>query len=318
MPVSNTDPQGVYSDQGIRTQYGIILPPGARVAAYVRSTGAQSGDDAFLVSNLSTTLAAGLAKVRPNLGDYVIVLPGHVENVVDATTFSGALIAGTKIIGVGKGGNTPTFTWTVATAQWAVNVNDVVIAGLRIQPSSSTSITTAINVAGNDFGFYYNEIITSNSTAVFFNAINFSGTASRFDIANNVARGGTASTGSSSQCIVVACTGDSGRICDNELITTTFNNAGAINVTGATTNLKILRNTISNTVSASICGISYSNVACTGQCANNTITVLNTGAQVSGTTGITVGGTNNLTGYFQNFVVNDPNKSGILQPVADT
>jgi hypothetical protein len=74
MPVSNTDPQGVYSDQGIRTQYGIILPPGARVAAYVRSTGVQSGDDAFLASNLSTTLAAGLAQTRSSLAQGLLAL----------------------------------------------------------------------------------------------------------------------------------------------------------------------------------------------------------------------------------------------------
>src|SRR3954471_7705856 len=127
MPVSNTDPQGVYGDQGLRTQYGIILPPGARVAAYVRSIGVQSGDDAFLASNLVTTLAAGLARVRPNLGDYVVVLPGHVESVADATTFSGALVAGTKIIGVGKGSNAPTFNWTATAAQWLVNKADVTI-----------------------------------------------------------------------------------------------------------------------------------------------------------------------------------------------
>lgn len=321
MPVSNTDPQGVYSDQGVRTQYGIILPPGARVAAYVRSTGLQSGDDAFLATNLRLTLAAGLALVRPNLGDYVVVLPGHVETVSDATTFSNALIAGTKIIGVGMGGNTPTFTWSVATAQWLVAVNDVMIAGLRLQMAGNattlfSNTTLPLTVTGNDFRFYYNEAVigtSANNVAV---AMSFTGTAARYDVAGNIYRNPGSSTVTTA--ILVNSTGADGRITDNEMMTGCTSATGVINITAAAVNLKILRNVINNPTTVSVAGIAYSNVACTGQCAYNTITVLSTGAQTGGVTGITVGGTNNLTGYFQNFVVNDPNKSGILQPAADT
>ena len=72
-----------------------------------------------------------------------------------------------------------------------------------------------------------------------------------------------------------------------------------------------------NLAATSIAAINYANVATTGTCRNNHITVFSTGAVSAGVTGITVGGTGNLTGYFNNFVVNDPNKSGFLAPVAD-
>jgi len=307
--------QQVNSDQGIRTQYGIILPPGARVAAYVRSTGIQSGDDTFLAQNLVTTLAAGLARARSGMGDFVVCLPGHTENVTDGTTFSGALVAGTKILGVGRGGNTPTFTFTAAGSSWVVGVNDVFIGGLRLTVSAAVSTTTAISVTGNDFGFSFNEFVTANGTAVLFNAISVSGAAARYDISNNVFRG--VAPAASSQCIVIASTGDSGRIADNEMIVPLFTTAGAINVTAAATNLKILRNVINNITAASIAGISLANVAITGHCAYNTITVLNTGAVVSGTTGITIGAAVTM-GFFQNYVVNDPLRSGLLLPTVDT
>jgi hypothetical protein len=316
MPVSNTDPQGVYSDQGLRTQYGIILPPGARVAGYVRSLGIQSGDDAFLASNLSTTLAAGLAKVRANLGDYVIVLPGHVESVVDGTTFSNALIAGTKIIGVGKGSNTPTFNWTASASQWLVNKPDVVIAGLRMNlTAAAASPTLCLSVTAADFGFYYNDVITANGSGTALGVMTLGAGADRADVSNNVFR---CLANNGVQGILVNAAIDNARICDNEIICAATSAAGFIAVTGAATAIKILRNVISNTVAGSVAGISFSNVAATGQCAYNSITVLSTGVFSAGVTGITVGGTNNLVGFFQNFAVNDPNKSGLLVPVVDT
>lgn len=314
------DAQQIYSNAGLRTQYGVILPPGARVAAFVRSTGVQSGDDAFLSTNLVTTLAAGLARARPGMGDFVVCLPGHTENVTDGTTFSNALVAGTKIVGVGRGSNQPLLNWTQTAGRLVVSVDDVIISGLRLQtcgvPLAGSNTTLAISVTGNDFGFFNNDVQVGHPTNTTVVCINCSGSSSRFDISNNVFRstgGGPAST-----TIVVSSIGTDGKIADNEIFCGAASATGNINVTAAMGSLKILRNYITNQTGASVAAIGYSNVACTGQCAYNTITVFSTGAQVGGTTGITVGGTNNLTGYFQNFVVNDPNKSGILQPAADT
>lgn len=317
MGISLQDAQQVFTDQALRTQYGLILPPGARVAAYVRSTGQQSGDDAFLSTNLVATLALGLARVRSGLGDFVVCLPGHVENVADATAFSNALLAGTKIIGVGKGGNTPTFTWTNAASQWLVNKNDVAIIGLRMLFDGNANPTLAISITANDVDFLYNEIEMGNGVNGATTGITVSGAASRVNITGNIVRavqgGGTVNT-----FLIMSGTGSDCRIADNEVTMSAIVATGVINVTGAVKSLNILRNVLNNTGGASVAALGFSNVAITGTCSENRITVLSTGAQVSGTTGIAVGGTNNVMGFFQNFVVNDPNKSGILQPVADT
>ena len=58
----------------VRTSFGSFVEPGGRVAAYVRSTGMQDGDDSYLATNLVTTLNAGLARCRAGLGDTVFVL----------------------------------------------------------------------------------------------------------------------------------------------------------------------------------------------------------------------------------------------------
>jgi hypothetical protein len=315
---SLADATAIVTNNGLRTQYGLILPPGARVAAYVRSTGVQSGDDAFLAQNLVATVAQGMARARSGLGDFVVCLPGHTESVADATTFSGALVPGVKIVGVGRGSNMPTFRFTAVASQWLVNQVDVAIVGLRFFMDSANT-TLPFSITANDFGFYFNEILSLSGTA---NAVTYMGVSSlaaRFDISNNIVRT-LVIAGSTSTCIAITTTGADGRIADNEIMGSfSFgSNNGIINVTAATTNLKILRNVLNNTATTSATAIGFTNVAATGHCAYNTMTVLSTGAISAGVTGITVGGTNNLTGFFQNFCVNDPNKSGVLVPAVDT
>jgi hypothetical protein len=93
---------------------------------------------------------------------------------------------------------------------------------------------------------------------------------------------------------------------------------GLIRVSVAAKNILIDANVLTNLAATSIATISFANVAVTGACRDNHSTVFSTGAISAGVTGITVGGTNNLVGFFNNLVVNDPNKSGLLEPAADT
>ena len=320
---SLADATSIVTNNGLRTQYGLILPPGARVAAYVRSTGVQSGDDAFLATNLVTTLAAGLARARPSMGDFVVCLPGHSEtvDVASSAAFTAALVAGTRIVGVGRGTNAPTFAWTNAAGTWAIGVADVLIAGLRlltagVQGGTIVNGVIGLTVTANDFALYNNFIDCGTSGSNAGTVISIGGTAARYDISGNVIRGTSAAAGSTQ--IAITSTGSDGRIANNEIYAGAAAATGNINITGACAGLKILNNAINNITAVSVAAIAYSNVAITGQCAYNTLTVLSTGAFSAGVTGITVGGTNNLTGYFQNFAVNDPNKSGLLVPAVDT
>jgi len=296
---------------GVKTNYGItLLPPGSRVAAYVRSTGQQSGDDPFILTNLVTTLAAGLARVRAGFGDTVVVLPGHSESVADATTFSGALLAGTRILGFGRGGNMPVFRWTATTSQWSVAVADVVIQGLRLRLEGANGVVKAIVVTGADFGLYGCDIeVASGASNKATIALELGSGATRADVSGNIWRG-TATHNVTDGLKVVAAI-DQARICDNEMEFSATAANGLVHVTAAATSIKILRNVMDNTHTASSACIAVDSVAATGTIADNYAGVLNDGTAAS--QGIVLAGTATIK-CFQNFCSDEPRKSGALAP----
>lgn len=131
---------------GLRTPFGAVLPPGGKVAAYVRSTGPQSGDNEDIVSRLVTTLNAGLARCRSGMGDVVYVLPGHSESISTADAMS-SLVAGTRIIGIGRGTTMPKLTWTAAAATFLLDVENVELSGFWMEMAGDPASTTALSVA---------------------------------------------------------------------------------------------------------------------------------------------------------------------------
>lgn len=130
----------------LRTDLGTLLPPGGRIAAFVRSSGALSGDDPFNAVPLFTTLNAALQQCRSGRGDYVIVLPGHTENISSADQMSN-LVAGTHIVGVGRGTLRPTFTWTAATATFLFDVANVTLQNCILEMAGDPTSSTALSVA---------------------------------------------------------------------------------------------------------------------------------------------------------------------------
>lgn len=310
------EPTSVVANGALLTPFGLILPPGAKIAAFVRSTGAYQPEDEFLDTNLVSTLAAGLARARAGYGDYVICLPGHAENVADATTISNALVAGVRVVGIGQGANKPTFTWTTTTSKILVNVADVMITGCKFLLDGIDAVVKAFDVTAADFAFINNEVEVSTTAKACALCLNLGTGAHRADISYNVFRGLTASPVTDGILVAGAIT--DARITKNEMHFAGTTTNGNIRVSGVALGLKILDNVLNNTVAVSVACIVYANVAATGTCKGNVCTVLSTGAVSAGVTGITVGGTANLTGYFNNYTVNDPNKSGLLTPAVDS
>jgi hypothetical protein len=135
---------------GIVTPYGTLLKPGGRIAAYVRSTGAQDGEDHFAASGmLVSTINAGLQRCRSGQNDIVYVLPGHTETYSSSGAVWANLVAGAQIIGVGVPGatNNPNITLSHTGASIALNVANVTVAGLNIN-SATAAVTGAIVVTG--------------------------------------------------------------------------------------------------------------------------------------------------------------------------
>lgn len=311
----NLMPQLADGYMGLRTQYGFMVPPGCHVAAYVRSTGAQSGDDPYVLSNLVTTLASGLKRCRSGMGDYVVVLPGHSESVTDATMLTN-LVAGTRIVGIGHGSMRPVFRWTATSSQWALSVADVLIAGLNLRLEGANGVVKAIAVTGANSVLAFNKVqVASGASNKATIALEYGSGADDFELIGNQFHG--TETHNATDGVKVAAAVLGGRIEDNEMVFSATAANGLIHYTAAALRQRILRNYVYNTMTSSSVGVCFDAVAVDGVMSDNRVAVVNTGTLTSGTVGIKIGA-GCLVTFFENYGVNDLAKSGILLPSADT
>jgi hypothetical protein len=177
---------------GIITPYGTLLKPGGRIAAYVRSTGAQDGEDHFAASGmLVSTLNAGLARCRSGQGDIVYVLPGHTESISTAD-FMSSLVAGTQIVSAGCPGmtNNPTLTWTAAAGTFLLDVADVSIVGMTLDWAGVADCAAPMTVTGAGCAMIGNHIVAQSDVVSFqcLKGVTVSTGAHNFLFANNYVR----------------------------------------------------------------------------------------------------------------------------------
>lgn len=298
---------------GFRTPFATILPPGGRVAAYVRSTGPADYDDQIVGSRLVTTLAAALGKVRAGKGDTVVVLPGHSESVTTATMLAN-LVNGTRIIGMGNPmqDDAPTFRWTDAAGEWAIDNKNTVISGLRLRLEGANGITKAINITAAGCTLRDCVIQTasgaSNKATI---AVEVGSTATECTIQNNYIYGSATHNSTDVIKVVGATVPSQLRVLDNTAFCSATAANGILHVTVAALNMEIARNTFFNTHTASTAAIAIDNVAASGICAYNNLATINDG--VATAQGLTQGA-GSLVRSFQNFSCDEPIKSGVLTP----
>jgi hypothetical protein len=299
---------------GVKTPYGIVLlPPGGKVAAYVRSGGPQDGDDTTYQGNLVTTLASGLARCRANQGDTVVVLPGHSESGV-GTTMMTNLVAGTRIIGIGRGSKMPVFRWTATTDNWAVSKADVQISGLRLRLEGANGVTEAITWTGADGLLAGNDIeVASGAALKAAIAVNLSTGADRMVIQGNIWRG--TATHNVTDGLKITAALDQVRVLDNEMVFSATAANGNIHVTAAATNIKVGRNILYNTHTSSTACIAVDAVAADGVFWENYYATVNNGTVTS--QGVTFGA-GALIRSFLCHSNDEPQKSGVLTPAAAT
>lgn len=296
---------------GVRTPFGVFLPPGGKVAAYVRSGGVLDGDDQAIREGHVFTIQAALDKVRAGLGDTIVCLPGHSESTSSATYLS-ALRAGTRIIGLGRGSNMPTLRLTATAAQLAIAVNDVQVSGLKLRLEGANGVVKAVNITGADCVISDCDIEVASGAALKATiAIEVGAGAHRTRICRNVFRG-TATHNVTDGVLVAAAVTDVA-ICDNEMMFSATAANGLVRVTAAALSLKILRNVMANTHTSSSACVAIGAVAATGIAAYNLFSILADGT--ANATGITFGA-GSLMRAFQNFCGDEANESGVLSPAA--
>lgn len=303
----------VSSGYGLKTPFGIILPPGGRVAAYVRSTGPQDFDDSAIAPNLVATLAAGLARCRSGMGDAVVCLPGHTESGV-GTTGMANLVAGTKIIGIGQGSAQPVFRWTATTDQWALNKADVTITGLKLRLEGANGVVKAILVTGADNTIHGCDIeVASGASAKATIALEVGTGANSFKLVNCRVRGTNTHNVTDGVKVVAAVTDL--YIADNWMHFSATAGNGNIHLTAAALRCLFLRNFLFNDHTASTACIAIDAVAATGMAVDNRYATINDGtASAQGM----VQGAGSLIRSFQSLSCDEPIKSGILAPAVAT
>lgn len=301
---------------GFRTNFGpIVLDPGARVAAYVRSTGAVSDEDPVVANNLVSTIAAGLARCRAGMNDVVFVLPGHVETV-SGTTMTSGLKAGTRVIGLGVGTNRPTLTFGTTTAQLVLDDANCSFSNMILNMNGAV-VAKGINVTAAGCGIYGCDIdvATVASTNLATVGIEVGTAAHGFELKGNYIHG--VADGGSTSVVIVAGVANGvvieGNVIQAAVATVTI---GVINVTAAALNLRIANNICENRLASSSAGISVTGaVACSGVAYGN---FCGTNAGAPGTSGLTLNAAS-LLRCFQNFSTDTggaATNSGILSPVA--
>jgi len=95
-----------------------------------------------------STLAAAISATTANRGDVIYVKPGHAETITTTLTPT----AGTSIIGLGVGGNRPTFTASGAIDLVTVSADNVRLSNV-VLVGASASVTALVDLSGDHARF---------------------------------------------------------------------------------------------------------------------------------------------------------------------
>jgi hypothetical protein len=302
---------------GVATPYGVLFPPGARVRAYVRGTTAgalavREGDEAIRPLMVAS-IAAGLARCKSGYPDIVFVLPGHAENCAAAGGLA-KLVPGCFLIGLGdpEKDNGPTVNFTDTLSNWAIDDKNVTIAGLRFV-AAADPVTAMLTFSAAGCRFIGNMIVTATSaTLECTTPITVAAGATSLKLLRNKSRG---VTGATTQVVLVSGAADDIEIAENDLQMPGGSAAiGCIHFSAAATNIRVCKNTLSNSKSDSTAGLSIATAtAVTGKISDNDSIIYADG--VAAATGILFAGTPSATvRCFRNYTCDEPRVSGVLSP----
>jgi hypothetical protein len=297
--------------------HGLINPPGARVAGYVRSGGLQANDEPGLEAHLHTTLESALAEARSGYGDTVYVLPGHAQDVEDALMLTN-LVPGTRIIGLcdPRHSIAPTFTFKTATsASWVIDDANVLITGLRFDLTGIDAVADAFQVSAAGCEIAGNYFWCEDSTAQAVNVIDLDSGCTDLILVGNYFYGEGADDVTTAVLIDGAFGADS-VIADNIFMGGWHASQGAIRVGGAVKRIAILRNQLANLFTGSPNGrvlIDVQDAASTGIIDGNTCYIEHDG--ITQDFGIVYAGTSSTKlRCGRNYVADAPERAAILVP----
>jgi len=296
----------------IATPFGVLTSPASRVAAYVFSGGPWDGAPAEIRNATVTTLASALSRCRAGYGDIIYVLPGHTENVVDATMLTN-LVAGTRIIGMGEAGNRPLFTWNAVGSQWSVGAANCTFENLRMNFGGANGVTLPLTFTAAGTTIRGCEIDVGTTAILYcITAILIPTAGSRTRLINNIIHGTVLAA--LTTCISITGTPDNVEIRANEIIVAATTGQVLLTAAALITQLKVTDNLFYNLTAAADFCVTIGAAAITGFYARNCHFSNNAGAVVA--QGIVVGAGSTL-GLHQSMGSCVLTTQTALQPAAD-
>jgi hypothetical protein len=253
------------------------------------------------------TIDYAIGRCTAAKGDVIVVMPGHAETLAAAGAIT-ADVAGVSIIGLGSGANRPTLSFGDTAATFAISAANVTVRNMRVT-STVDEVVKMFNVTGAYCTLDNIEHFeTASAQTIQFllttNAADYLTVQNCFHYQANAA-------GSAQLWIQLVGT-DCSRILNNTFILALNNAATSAVINGSTAvvNCQIAGNTILQTGGTTQVSAILLATNSTGFVHDNRVAAAVT----------TLAGTVALASAYgaENYTLNTANKSGILDPVADT
>lgn len=305
MPLTNFP--GGLSSFGIPVMGSGFIPPTTGNVFFVDSNTGSNSNDGRSPDSPFATIDYAIGKCTASKGDIILVMPGHAETISAAGGIT-ADVAGISIIGLGVGSNKPTIRFSATASTFLISAANVYVANLRV----TSTIDEVVKMFSVTAAYVTLDNIEHFETASC-QTIQFLLTSAAADYltVKNCYHYQANAAGSAQKWIeLVGC--DNTRILDNTFILA-MNNAATtavINATTAVVNCEIARNIILQTGGTTQVSAILLASSSTGFVHDNRVAAAVT----------TLAGTVALASAYgaENYTLNTANKSGILDPVADT
>lgn len=296
-------PNGIAS-QGVPLLGGSSIPTTTGTTFFVDSVTGNNTYDGLSPQFPFSTLVYAYSQATASKGDVIVLLPTHAETVSSAGYITMSKI-GVSVIGLGRGSNRPTFTFSAVGSTWAITAASNTVSNIRVTSSVDEMVKMFHITAAYATLDRIEHFETASAQTIQF--VLTSNAADYLTIQNCVCIQATAATAAQLWIQLVGC--DYVRILDNLFILTLQNGATCATITSTTASImaEIARNVIHQTGGTTQVSAILMVANSTGHCHDNRVAAAVT----------TLAGTIALASMYgaENYVTTTVNKSGILDPV---
>lgn len=305
---ANQQPGGVLSIQAMEENPGNVLFVSSTATDRENAVGGGQNPDkpfatlAYPLANAST-LTPPLAT-----GDTIYVMPGHTETIATAAGIAYGT-SGVRIVGLGQGSATPLFTWSATGSTWTQTAAGMELKNVRTT-SSVNELAKMFSSSAADLTLDHVDYIDPGTGLETIQFLLTTAASDRLTVKNCNFNATTAAASAQLWIRLIGC--DSPKILDN-VATLTLNNAATsafVSGDASVRSFLIKKNDVVQLGGTTQVSAILMTDGATGLAAYNNL--------ACGSTGIAgICDVGNAGYAVENYVLNTPDKSGLLDPVVD-